>query len=108
LPLTPFHLGPVLLLGLIFSKQINIAAILLASVVIDVRTVYCFLNDCQLHGPLHTYVGATLFAFSIVLIVYYSKNKLSIISDKLHLEQTYSKKINYSWFINWSMEPCFF
>lgn len=93
MPLTPFHLGPTLLVGLIFSKHINIVAILLACVAIDIRTIYCFfLSDCQLHGPLHTYLGATLFAFGIFLIVFYSKNKLSIITDKLHIEQTYSKK----------------
>ncbi len=93
MPLTPFHLGYTLFLGVIFQRYISIAAVLLASVLIDIRTIYCFfLSDCQLHGILHTYLGAILFALGIALIVYLLRNKLSIISDKLYLYQSYSKK----------------
>ena len=93
MPFTPFHLGYTLFLGAIFQRYISIAAVLLASVFIDIRAIYCFfLSDCQLHGILHTYLGATLFAFGIALIVYLLRNKLSIISDQLHLYQSYSKK----------------
>ena len=93
MPLTPFHLGPMLLVGMIFSKRINIASILLACIFIDIRTIYCFFwGECHLHGPLHTYLGATLFAFTIFLIVFYSKNILAIITDKLQIEQSYSEK----------------
>ena len=50
------------------------AAILLASTVIDVRATYCFfLNECQLHGPLHTYLGATVFAMAMIIVIYASK-----------------------------------
>ena len=92
MPLTPFHLGPTFAIGMIFQRQINMAAILLASTVIDVRTAYCFLYGCQLHGPLHTYLGATAFSLAIILVVYLGKNKLCNISSALKLEQSYSLK----------------
>jgi len=69
------------------------AAILLASTVIDVRATYClFLNECQLHGPLHTYLGATVFAITIIIVIYSSKNYLKKLSDKLKIKQSYSVK----------------
>ena len=93
MPLTPFHLGPSFAIGMIFQRQINMAAILLSSTVIDVRTTYCFfLYECQLHGPLHTYLGATVFAMSIIIVIYTSKNHLRKLSDKLKIKQSYSTK----------------
>ena len=92
MPLTPFHLGPTFAIGMIFQRQINMAAILLASTVIDVRTMYCFLNNCHLHGPLHTYLGATVFAMAIIIVIYTSKNHLRKLSDKLKIKQSYSVK----------------
>lgn len=91
MPLTPFHLGFTLLFGTILSRYVNITAVLLASVLIDVRTIYCFFfSDCQLHGILHTYIGATVFAIGIIVIVYLLKNKLHIITSSLNLYQSYS------------------
>ena len=93
MPLTPFHLGPAFLIGIIFHRQINLASILLASTTIDIRAVYCFFfSDCHLHGPLHTYLGATVFAIIIIIIIYAGKNKLKKISNKFKLEQSYSLK----------------
>jgi len=92
LPLTPFHLGPTFAIGMIFQRQINMAAILLASTVIDVRTMYCFLNNCHLHGPLHTYLGATVFAMAIIIVIYTSKNHLRKLSNNLKIKQSYSVK----------------
>lgn len=68
-------------------------AILLASTTIDIRTTYCFFfSDCQLHGPLHTYLGAVIFVIPIILFVYIGKNKLLMISKKCNLKQSYSLK----------------
>ena len=83
-PLTPFHLGPSFLIGMIFQRQINIVSILLASTAIDIRTTLCFFfYNCQLHGPLHTYLGATLFGGAIIVVIFVGKNKLRKISNKL-------------------------
>lgn len=93
MPLTPFHLGPTFLIGIIFQRQINIIAILLASTVIDVRTMYCFfLSGCQLHGPLHTYLGAIIFVIPIIIIIFILKKPLSKITNKLKINQSFSIK----------------
>ena len=92
MPLTPFHLGPALLIGIVFQRQINIAAILFASTIIDVRAIYCFFNNCQLHGPLHTYLGGMLFSLVIILVIYASKKPLRKLSDKFRVNQNYSLK----------------
>ncbi len=92
MPLTPFHLGPTFAIGMIFQRQINMAAILLASTVIDVSTMYCFLNNCTLLVPLHTYLGSTVFAMAIIIVIYTSKNHLRKLSDKLKIKQSYSVK----------------
>lgn len=93
MPLTPFHLGPVFLVGMVFQRQINMASILLASTAIDIRTILrYFFFKCQLHGPLTTYLGATLFAGAIVVVIFVSRNKLCKISNKLKINQSYSLK----------------
>jgi hypothetical protein len=89
----PFHLGPAFLIGMLFPRRINMAAILAASVAIDIEPVYCLLfnNYCQLHGFLHTYVGATIFSLTVVtLIIYLGREQLRKLSDVLKVEQDYS------------------
>lgn len=91
MPLTPFHLGPAFLIGMLFPRRINMAAILAASVAIDIEPVYCLFNNCQLHGFLHTYVGATIFSLTVVaLIIYLGRGQLRKLSDALKVEQDYS------------------
>ena len=92
MPLTPFHLGPTFAIGLIFHRRINMAAILLSSTIIDVRTAYCFFNNCHLHGPLHTYIGAMIFAVTLSLIIYVFKNQFKKLFDILKINQNYSLK----------------
>lgn len=93
MPLTPFHLGPSFLFGMVFQRQINMASILIASTAIDIRTILCFFFfKCQLHGPLHTYLGATMFAGAIIVVIFVSRNKLHKISNKLKIHQSYTLK----------------
>ena len=67
------------------------AAILAASVAIDIEPIYCLFNNCQLHSFLHTYVGATIFSLTVVtLIIYLSREQLRKLSDALKIEQDYS------------------
>lgn len=61
MPLTPFHLGPALLIGYLFRRRLDLGTFLLANVVTDVRAVLVFfgLLPEPLHGPFHqTYLGA--------------------------------------------------
>ena len=69
------------------------AALLLASVAIDVEPIYCLLNDCRLHGILHSYVGAGAFSLAVVaVLIYIGKDQLRKLSGRLGHPQDYSLK----------------
>ncbi|NPE28002.1 hypothetical protein HNV12_08510 [Methanococcoides sp. SA1] len=77
MPFTPFHLGPAFLLGMVFKKKIDIIAVLLASVIIDVRAaIYLFLGHEPLHGPFHTFIGATVLALLLGYVLIYISHRL--------------------------------
>ncbi len=91
MPFTPFHIGPALLISGLLGKRINVTAIILGSTVIDIRAAYFLFAGClPLHGPLHTYLGATIFALIISAGVYSTKGIFQKITDTLDLVQEYS------------------
>ncbi|WP_330632503.1 hypothetical protein [Halocatena halophila] len=67
MPFTPFHLGPGLLGGVLFKRQLDALTFVLASVIVDFRAALVLfgLLGGRLHGPVHTYLGATV--LSVVL-----------------------------------------
>ena len=93
MPLTPFHLGPGLLIGEVFEKRINMISILLASILIDVRAIFCcFFIECtgRFHGPLHTIIGATVIALLIAIMVWSLKIQLKKFTDVFKIKNSYS------------------
>ncbi|UPM43689.1 hypothetical protein [Halocatena salina] len=64
MPFTPFHFGPALLFGVPLRRRLDFVTFLVANVIVDVRTTFVFFGilSGRLHGPLHTYLGATLLA----------------------------------------------
>ncbi|MBP1909632.1 metal-dependent hydrolase [Methanolobus bombayensis] len=91
MPFTPFHLGPIFLLGEIFEKKVNLFSILIGSIIIDIRATYCLFAGCRpLHGPLHTFLAATIVGLLIAWLIYSQRTWLQKITDKLRIEQSYS------------------
>jgi len=93
MPLTPFHLGPGLLIGEVFEKRINMISILLASIIIDIRAIFCcFFIECtgRFHGPLHTIIGATVIALFIAIMVWSLKIQLKKFTDVFKIKNSYS------------------
>lgn len=91
MPFTPFHLGPGLLAGLLFKRLVNLPAVLLAGLIIDVKAAYCFIfASCALHGFFHTFLGALLLSVPVVVLVYLLRKPLSEISNFLKISQSYS------------------
>jgi membrane-bound metal-dependent hydrolase YbcI (DUF457 family) len=68
MPFTPFHLGPALLIGLILYRYVDLPTLLIASVIVDIRTALVFFGiiDGPLHGFLHTFLGGTILAFMLI------------------------------------------
>lgn len=71
MPFTPFHLGPVLLVGLLFFPFLDLPALLVSSVIIDVEPIYLMSQGAPyLHGFFHSYLGASIMAVFVALAVY--------------------------------------
>lgn len=64
MPFTPFHFGPALLFGVPLRRRLDFLTFLAANVIVDVRATLVFFGvlSGRVHGPLHTYLGATLLA----------------------------------------------
>lgn len=63
MPFTPFHFGPGLLIGLVFSF-IDFPTFLIASLIVDIEPflVLFFNFNYSLHGFFHSFLGGTIIA----------------------------------------------
>lgn len=71
MPFTPFHLGPVSFLGLLFFQLIDFPTLLIASVMLDLEPFAVLLLglDYPLHGFFHSFLGGTIVAVVLGLIM---------------------------------------
>jgi membrane-bound metal-dependent hydrolase YbcI (DUF457 family) len=101
-PFTPFHLGPALLFGLVLSAAFDLPTLLIASVIPDLEplyVVYFHVSGYPLHGFFHSYLGSSILAFSVILIVYPIRGLLDRIMAVFHISQKSSfKKILFASF----------
>ncbi len=99
MPFTPFHIGPGLGFGLLFSKYFDIAALLVASVAVDIEpfSILLFNLNYPLHGFFHSFLGGTLIAVLVSAAAYYLRDATRKIMDVFRLGQRSSfKKILWS------------
>ena len=94
MPLTPFHLGPGLLVGLLLLRFIDFPTFLAASVIIDVEPILVLtLNlDYPLHGFFHSFLGGTLVAFLLAAVMSKVRGSLNPLLSFFKLEQESSLK----------------
>jgi hypothetical protein len=71
MPLTPFHLGPALLLGVLWDRRLDLPTLLAGSVVIDVRAALVVFGplDGPIHGIFTTFAGAAAVALALTACV---------------------------------------
>ncbi|MHC1576213.1 MAG: metal-dependent hydrolase [Methanosarcinaceae archaeon] len=75
-----------------FEKRINMVAIILGSIIIDVRATYCLFVGCRpLHGPFHTFIGATLLGLLVIIVIYKERDAFERITSYFRLDQDYSR-----------------
>ena len=99
MPFTPFHLGPGLGVGMLFSKYFDIAALLAASVAVDIEPflVLLFKLNYPLHGFFHSFLGGTIVAVLVSAAIYYLRDVTRKIMDVFQIGQRSSfKKILWS------------
>lgn len=93
MPFTPFHLGPALLFGLALSAIFDFPTLLVASVVPDLEPFYIMyfhVYDQPLHGFFHSYLGSSILAFTVALIIYSLRGKLDKVLAVFGIPQKFS------------------
>ena len=94
MPFTPYHLGPGLFVGLLFLRFIDFPTFLVASIIVDVEPFLVLtLNlNYPLHGFFHSFLGGTLVALPLALVMYQVRDKLSPLLSFFRLDQKVSFK----------------
>ena len=88
MPFTPLHLGPALLIGLLLFPILDLPALVVSSVILDVEPVYLLFQPHEyLHGFFHTYLGASIIAVPLAAIVIFSRRPLNRIAAVFGLTQ---------------------
>ena len=94
MPFTPYHLGPGLFVGLLFVSFIDLPTFLVAGVIVDVEPflVLALNLNYPLHGFFHSFLGGTLVAVPLALVMYCVRGKFSCLLSFFKLEQKVSFK----------------
>lgn len=99
MPFTPYHLGPALLIGVIFFPFVDIIAILVGSIILDIEPLLILTigTGQPLHGISHTYLVATIVALLTTGIIWVLRGPLYEILSVFRIKQEPSiKKIGVS------------
>jgi len=94
MPFTPYHLGPGLFVGLLLLGFIDFPTFLVASVIVDVEPflVLALNLNYPLHGFFHSFLGGTLVAVPLALLMQQIREKLSPLLSFFKLDQKVSFK----------------
>lgn len=88
MPLTPLHLGPALLLGFLFYKKMDISAVALGSVILDIEgLVRVFAGSDIIHGYSHYYIVAFLVGTALSFILLILRDKAAKLKEWMQLGQ---------------------
>jgi membrane-bound metal-dependent hydrolase YbcI (DUF457 family) len=89
MPFTPYHLGPALLIGVLFIPFCDFSTIFIASVILDLEPLAILLLNLPLplHGFFHTYVGATIIAGILAFSIWPFRNYLNAIVSLFGIHQ---------------------
>jgi membrane-bound metal-dependent hydrolase YbcI (DUF457 family) len=92
MPLTPFHLGPGLLVGLLFLRYLDFPTFLVASVILDVEPAFVLLFhlDAPLHGFFHSFLGGTVVALLLTAVMSRTRAVLSPLLSFFKIKQELS------------------
>jgi membrane-bound metal-dependent hydrolase YbcI (DUF457 family) len=94
MPLTPYHLGPAFLVGLLLLSCIDFPTFVIASVIVDVEPMVILLLklDMPLHGFFHSFIGGTLAALALTAFMAKFRKSFSGLLSFFRLERETSLK----------------
>ncbi|TXT54427.1 MAG: conserved membrane protein of unknown function [Promethearchaeota archaeon] len=89
MPFTPYHFGPGFMLGFIFFSVFDLLTFLIASVIVDIEPLFVMLFNLNypLHGFLHSFLGGSILALPLSLIMYKIKPYFNPILEIFKLGQ---------------------
>jgi len=89
MPFTPYHFGPAVLIGVLLFPFIDIATVMIASVIVDLEPLAVILFDLPmpLHAFFHSYLGATIAGAGVSICVYPFRRYLNEIVALFGLKQ---------------------
>lgn len=89
MPFTPYHFGPALLLGMLLIPFVDLSAILIASVILDLEplAVLMFNLPFVLHGIFHTYLAASIVAILLTFTLWPLRGVLNTIVSAFGVHQ---------------------
>ncbi len=94
MPFTSYHLGPGLMVGLLFLNFIDFPTFLIASVIVDIEPfIVLFFNlDYPLHGFFHSFLGGTIVALLLTVVMSRIRKYFSPLMSFFKLKQDVSFK----------------
>ena len=89
MPFTPYHFGPGLLLGVVLLPFLDFSTVMVACVILDIEplSVIIFHLPFAAHGFFHTYLGATIVAIPLALVIWPMRGYLNSIASFFGLRQ---------------------
>jgi len=94
MPITPFHLGPGMLLGMIFFRFVNLPTFLAASIIADIEPFLVIVLglDYPLHGFFHSFPGGSILALIVSLFLSRFKRSADKMMDFFKMKQEMSSR----------------
>jgi membrane-bound metal-dependent hydrolase YbcI (DUF457 family) len=92
MPFTPYHFGPGFLIGLLFLSFIDFPTLLIGSIIVDIEPflVLVFNLDYPLHGFFHSFLGGTIAALILTMIMAKGRKYLTPILAFFKIKQKIS------------------
>ena len=88
MPFTPFHLGPALVVGIIFIYYVDFPTLLAASIILDIEPFIVLFLDLNypLHGLFHSFLGGTFVVLPLSFIMFKIRPLMNPITEFFKIE----------------------
>jgi hypothetical protein len=92
MPFTPYHLGPALIIGIIFIYYLDFPTLLVASVIVDIEPFNVLIFDLNypLHGFFHSFLGGTITILPFSIIMFKIRPHINPITESFKIKQSSS------------------
>lgn len=91
MPLTPFHIGPTGILGLIFKKYFDIFSLVISSVIVDLEPIIVIVFNLKypIHGFFHSFVGGSIILIILSILIYLNRKKVEKFLLKFKIKENF-------------------